>query len=1081
MLRQPVALRLMHERFMRDSLLTRLGMLAGLLSILFGLSFSARAMAQEVGASATPARLDLFVFEGGRPVDGLNVRFADAVGRTADGGTWRAELVPGFERLEVFDQALPLLALPMRLRPGEIVQVIVTLVGEERRARVAIESSLGELGVQLEAPVGSVAPGDAGSGLLLGQVLSSEDGRPVVDARVFVSGTPLELRTDDEGRFEAEVPVGRYSISVLHAEFATRTVDGVEIALDATTERSFELPPAGLELAEFVVIEPFIEGSLSGVVALRRESTAVTDVLSAEQISRAGDSDAGSALKRVTGLTLVDGSFIYVRGLGERYSSVLLNGANLPSPDPTRRVLPMDLFPTDIISQIVVQKTSDASMPGGFGGGTVQLGTVSFPAELSLKIGLSSGYNTKSTGKNGLSYAGGDRDWTGFDDGTRNVPPLLNDEIGDGSLLQPASRFNPDGVSPEELEAIGEELAARSAYSTQEKELPADRGLTLSIGNSWTVTDDIRVGLEASLRYSDKWRLRDEMRNAFSASDAGLSLKDQFALQRTLRNIDVSGFLTGGIEFSDWTTIGSNVMLLRQTEDETRLLDGIEDSQQLQRTTLEWTTNQLFAAQAFGDHRLPWTGTEANWQFTIGKAKREDPNVIDFRRDDDNENGQFVFSSRADSNSQSWANVDDDLTDWSFALKQPLPAFGPIAVNLQAGMAQTERDRIAGRRTFSFGGRLPAGANELDQDDLLTPEFIGPGSRQLRLREDTQPTDNFTAEQKLSAWFAMTELTVFEDWTLIAGLRQEDNFQTVETEDLGDPNAPPLVSLIDEKDDLLSGSLTWRFLGNAQLRLGYAETLSRPDFREISPAPFVDPVLDLRTVGNPNLRVSSIVNYDARIEYYFTEIDSISFAYFYKDLTDPIERVVSSGGSGTTIFLENALGAEVEGWEIDVYRGLGFINDWDWLDRIRMGWLRRSGLANFYFAANYSDISTDVSIDPNASNQTNPDRALEGASPWVVNLQLGYNSPSERWEWTLLYNSFGERISRAGALGQPDIFEEPFEQLDLTAKYRHGDHWTFKLGVDNILDSKVRFTQGPETTRVFKPGISFSLGVDFRL
>jgi len=396
-------------------------------------------------------------------------------------------------------------------------------------------------------------------------------------------------------------------------------------------------------------------------------------------------------------------------------------------------------------------------------------------------------------------------------------------------------------------------------------------------------------------------------------------------------------------------------------------------------------------------------------------------------------------------------------------------------------MAQTERDRIAGRRTFSFGGRLPAGANELDQDDLLTPEFIGPGSRQLRLREDTQPTDNFTAEQKLSAWFAMTELTVFEDWTLIAGLRQEDNFQTVETEDLGDPNAPPLVSLIDEKDDLLSGSLTWRFLGNAQLRLGYAETLSRPDFREISPAPFVDPVLDLRTVGNPNLRVSSIVNYDARIEYYFTEIDSISFAYFYKDLTDPIERVVSSGGSGTTIFLENALGAEVEGWEIDVYRGLGFINDWDWLDRIRMGWLRRSGLANFYFAANYSDISTDVSIDPNVSNQTNPDRALEGASPWVVNLQLGYNSPSERWEWTLLYNSFGERISRAGALGQPDIFEEPFEQLDLTAKYRHGDHWTFKLGVDNILDSKVRFTQGPETTRVFKPGISFSLGVDFRL
>ena len=156
-----------------------------------------------------------------------------------------------------------------------------------------------ELGVQLDAPVEIVARGDAGSGLLAGQVVSSEDGSPVVDARVFVSGTPLELRTDEEGRFEAKVPVGRYSVSVLHAEFATRTVDGVDIAMDATTERRFELPPAGLELAEFVVIEPFIEGSLSSVIEEQRQTANVANVLGSEQISRSGDGDAGSALARV--------------------------------------------------------------------------------------------------------------------------------------------------------------------------------------------------------------------------------------------------------------------------------------------------------------------------------------------------------------------------------------------------------------------------------------------------------------------------------------------------------------------------------------------------------------------------------------------------------------------------------------------------------------------------------------------------------------------------------------------------------------------------------------------------------------
>ena len=1071
---------------MRDSLLTRAGLLMGLALIAGGLSMTSKVNAQAWDLSEAsrtdveePARLEVLVFEGGRPVDGLTVRFADATGRT-EAGSWRAQVAPAEDRLTVFDNAQALTALPLTLRPGEIAQVIITLKGPERRAMVSVESSYGESQVELDAPDRRIADdAEQGSGILAGRVVSTENGEPIENARVFVSGTPIELRTDEEGRFEAEVPVGEYAVSVLAAEFATRTVDGVGITEDSTTERNFELPPAGLELAEFVVIEPFIEGSLSSVVAMRRESSAVTDVLSAEQISRAGDSDVGGALKRVTGLTLVDGSFIFVRGLGERYSSVLLNGANLPSPDPTRRVLPLDLFPTDIISEIVVQKTSDASMPGTFGGGTVQMGTVGFPEEFLLKVGYSAAYNSESTGKDGLTYEGGDRDWTGFDDGTRDVPPLLEEVIGDGTFLSRQSRFNPDGIDPEQLEAIGEQIAETSTYATQEKSLPVDRGFSVALGNSFQLAPEVRAGFIASMRYSDQWRFRDEFRRTFSASEQGLTLKDAFVLQRSLRNIDVSGFLNGGVEISDWTKLGANIMLLRQTEDETRLLDGIEDSQRLQRTELEWTANQLFSAQFTGEHRLPWTGTEADWQFTTGKAKREDPNVREFRRDDDNQNGEFIYSSRADSNSQSWSNVDDDLTDWAVNLSQPLPRLGPLAVELRGGLGETTRDRIAGTRIFSFSGRVPRDIIDQPQDEIIVPGNIGRGG--LVLREDTQATDNFTAEQDLSIWYAMAEIDLFDQLNLVGGVRHEDNFQTVETDNLSSPDAPPLVSLIDEADDLLSASLTWRFIEKAQLRLGFAETLSRPDFREISPAPFVDPLIDLRTVGNTDLRVTSIENYDGRIEYYFNEVDSMSFAYFYKDLTDPIERVVSGGGSGLTIFMENALSAQVEGWEIDFYRGLGFVNDWNWLDRIRMGWVREVGLENFYVAANYADITADVSIDPNASNQTNADRTLEGASPWVVNAQIGYTSPDERFESTLLFNSFGERISRAGALGQPDIFEQPFEQLDFTAKYRFRDRWTLKFGLENLLDSSIKFTQGSETTRTYKPGIKIGLGIDFRL
>lgn len=1060
-----------------DVLRTCAEMFVRLLLILVGASILVRAVAQDEPASDAPARLDLFVFEGGRPVDGLTVRFADIAGMTTDGGMWRAELAPGFNRLEVFDQALPLLALPMRLRPGEIVQVIVTLVGDDRRARVAIESSMGELGARIEAPVEPASPAATGSGRLVGQVRSAEDGSPVVDARVYISGTPLELRTDEEGRFEAEVPVGRYSISVLHAEFATRTVDGVEIALDGTTERLFELPPAGLELAEFVVIEPYIEGSLSGVVALRRESAAVTDVLSAEQISRAGDSDAGSALKRVTGLTLVDGAFIFVRGLGERYSSVRLNGANLPSPDPTRRVLPMSLFPTDIISQIVVQKSSDSTMPGEFGGGTVEVSTVGFPEELVFDVSYSAGYNSESAGQTGLTYPGGDRDWTGYDDGSRALPPLLANATAGGEFLRQASLVNPDGLSAEEIEQIGEEVAARSFYGTVNKSLPIDRSASLSIGNSWALTDWMRVGGIAAVSYSDHWRLRDEVRRTFRASSSGLQLNNDTTVQRTLRNIDFSAFINAGVEFSDWTTLAINTMLLRQTEDEVRFTEGVQDSQFLRRFKLEWTENELKAMQLVGSHRAPVLDTRVDWQFTTGTASREDPNRREWRRDQ-NANGEFQFSRRADSNSQSWFELEDDLTDWSIQGEQPI-AFGPVRLIGRAGLAATRRDRIAAERTFSFDGLLPGDQLLEDQDSILNPENIAP--RRLRLAEITRPTDNYTAEQQLDSWNAELEVDLFERLRLVGGIRHEENFQRVETNDVSNPLAPPVVSELDEADDLLSGSLTLRPLQDIQLRFAYAETLARPDFREISPAPFIDPVLDLSTVGNPNLKISELENLDARIEYFFDNIDGISFSYFYKDITNPIETVVTSGGSGLTVTIQNALAAEIEGWEVELYRKLGFVNSWSWLDRVWLGWVRKIGLENFYVSANYSKIKTSITIDPETSNATNANRALQGASPWTVNAQIGYTSPGRRLELTALYNNFGERIIQAGTQGQPDIFEEPFASLDIVARYRFCDQWTLKLELENILDSSVEWSQGDQINRRFKPGMNLKLGLQFRL
>jgi outer membrane receptor protein involved in Fe transport len=1026
-----------------------------------------------------PADVRVLVFEDGRPVPDLLVEMGGESGRTDADGTWEARLGPGRTRLTVSEHALALASLPVRLEPGEVAQFIITLTGPDRRAMVNIESSHadGREPIRRQAATPSEAQG---TGMLTGRVVSTEDGAPISDARVFVSGTPVEARTDEAGRFSAEVPVGEYSVSVLHSAYATRTVDDVRIAADSETQRDFELPPAGLELAEYVVVEPYIEGSLTSVVATRRESAAVTDVLSAEQISRSGDSDAAGALKRVTGLTLVDGQYIYVRGLGERYSSVLLNGAAIPSPDPTRRVVPLDLFPTDVIQDVIVQKTATASMPGQFGGGTVQLRTLGFPEEFVAKISASGGYNSEATGASGLRYEGGGRDWTGRDDGSRAMPEILSEATADGQFLRPRSLSNPDGLTTDEIEEIGEALAGATDYSTFREDVRPDAGLSGALGNSFAVTDWLQVGALGAFRYSNSWDYREEEQFDFRASDAGLQLSNFFDVERTVNNIDFSGFLNLSARLGENHEIGMTRMLLRQTSDETRLQEGVSDSQRLQRYRLRWIENALDSMQFTGHHEpFGIDGFTLDWQWTDATARRDEPNTKRYRRDDDDEDGNYIFSRRADSNSQTFGDLDDNLQTYGFDLTVPLAGFTVIDGSLLLGYSDLDRAREASIRTFSFGGRFPSDQADVPQDEIFVPDNIGPDI--LQLQESTQPTDNYTASQTLTARYAALDFQPF-DWLRInAGLRWEDNFQEVITSDLSNPQAPPVVSNIDERDELKSAAATWQYSDSAQLRAAYAETLSRPDFRELSPAPFLDPVLDLITVGNPDLRVTKIDNYDLRWEHYFNSTDSVSLAYFYKEFTDPIEKTFSSGGSARIITLQNALGADVNGWELDIYRQLGWIDDATWLDHPYLDWIKFLDWAQYYVAFNYASIESTVSLDETQTTQTNVNRPLEGQSPYVINFQVGYNSPDGDHEWTLLFNQFGERIVQAGVQRQPDIYEQPFPQLDFVYKQDFGEHWSFSAKLTNILDPNVEYTQGGETTRIFRKGrgVSLGLGVSF--
>ncbi|HET6604939.1 MAG TPA: TonB-dependent receptor [Xanthomonadaceae bacterium] len=1023
-------------------------------------------------ALAADATVSLVLFDQRQPLPDAEVRIdGQPRAKTNPDGVARLGLAPGPHTLTVVRGDHTVLTVELMVRAEESAEIIATLYPDAAPS-VFIESSHGAAGQP-----GTGAPQAEGPpGVLEGQVLSAESGEPVAGARVYISGTPLDIRTDAQGRWRAELPAGSYSLSVIAADHASQTVDDLAVKSGHTAVHEIELTPAGLELAEFIVLEAFVEGSLAAFVEERRTSAAVTDILGAEQISRQGDSDAAGALRRVTGLTLVEGKYVYVRGLGERYSSVLLNGAQIPSPDPTRRVIPLDLFPTDVLSGVVIQKTYSAEMPGEFGGGTVQLRTRGVPDAPFLKLGLTTGYTEGASFQDGLGYGGGDRDYTGYDDGTRALPEPIAEAIAGGRFLRQRNPTNPDGLTPQQFEVLGEALAA-GGYAVQPRRLGPDLGGSISGGHGFQFGDQGRWGFLGALRYGQSWDHREELRRSYRATATGdLRLADDDSVLETTRNLDLSGFMNLGLEWGDAHSVTLTSMLLHQAEDSTRVADGIEDTQLRQTYELKWIESELFSNQLRGEHALPWGGLAADWQYTDARASREEPNTRQYRRDDDDSNGSYTFSDRNSSNSQTFGELVDDAVNWDLALQYPMQLSGDTQLTLRGGIGLLERERDAAIRRFSFsvGRGIPRDLFELPQEALLSPPYIGPDG--FSLVETTLGTDNYTASQRIAARFLTADLQVGDPWRLTAGLREEDNVQEVLTRSVSNPDQV-IPARIDERNRLPSLALTWAYSGSAQFRAGYGRSLSRPDFRELSPAQFEDPLLDLITVGNPNLATTQIENYDLRWEHYFSPLESFSAAAFYKDFTNPIEKTFSSGGSAKIINLQNALAAEVYGIELDLYKDLGFIGS---MGFVRNSFLDRIDWGRYHIGANYARIESSVEIDTRLTIQTNADRPLQGQSPYVANLQFGYSDPDGGSDWTLLYNVFGERIAQAGVSQQPDIYEQPVPQLDFVYRRPFGKHWDFKLRLRNLLDPEVEFTQGVEITRSFRRGRELALTIEWK-
>lgn len=811
------------------------------------------------------------------------------------------------------------------------------------------------------------------------------------------------------------------------------------------------------QIEEIAVIGQFVPDE-------KRATSSVSNVVGEEQFQRSGDSNIAEGLKRVSGLSTVGGKFVYVRGLGERYSTTLLNGAILPSPEPINRVVPLDLFPTAILDSVLVQKTYSAQFPSEFGGGVLQLRTKKSTDEFFWNVSTTAGVQQNVNFEKGFTGSTGSKSWLGYDDDYRGLPQALKQATANGQELRRESQFlGSGGYTPEQLQTIGRSL--RNDYNPSEESLPANYNVATSFGNFHELNDDgAQVNYLASVAYSNSWDTNEIERNTYRNSDAGLEIGNDLDFVGTEHSVDLSSIFTAGIDFNHNHNIRTTSVMLRKTDDTVSVMDGDLAAENIVRITqMEYIERELFSNQIQGDHYFPdFNELVVNWRYSKVKAERDAPDDRVYRYDLEND-GLYRFSTRADGNVRRFSVLDDDADE--FAVDLTMVFYGPMdsVITGKAGYIHNEKQRESEVRRYSF---FDQGSIALDQDlltrsleEILAPANIDPDG--FELREFTRPTDSYSATNESDAFYAEVEVNFDDRFRVNLGARQEDFTQNVDTFDLF---RDAEVNAAQQSKDILPAFTGTYIRGDHQFRIAYSETLSRPDFRELSPAAFTDPVTGREIVGNPNLKIANITNYDFRWEWYFGFADSMSLGLFYKEFENPIETAMQPGADVRQTFI-NAEAGENAGVEFEVVKSLDILGD---------------RFEDFYIQTNIAFIESEVTIaEADRRILTNTSRPLQGQSDWLFNAQIGYE-PFNGTTATLLYHYFGERISEVGIEGAPDLIEQPFGELNTVFIRELNDNWRLTLKGKNLLDERSEITQGGFVTTGFDRGRELSLKIDYQ-
>ncbi|WP_448518166.1 TonB-dependent receptor domain-containing protein [Rhodoflexus sp.] len=915
------------------------------------------------------------------------------------------------------------------------------------------------------------------TGTIRGTIKDATTSEPVIGANVSIEGTTIGSSTDLEGNFLIQrVKPGTYNIIISYISYKTKRIENLTVEADKVVQINTFIEEESTTLSDVVITAERAKNTEISVINTIKTAQLIVSGISAEQISKSQDRDAAQVVKRIPGVTVINDRFIMVRGLAERYSPAMLHNVFAPSMETDVRSFAFDIVPSSQLDRIFIYKSPSPELPGDFAGGTVKIFTKDIPDENSIIVDYSTQFRTGTTFGDFYHQQKGPGHWTGFNRGFYNLPAGFPDNLR--------------RLSGDALVQAGRSL--NNSLWTEEKGVAIpDQRIGLTINRRFETKKGIEIGHVTALTYSNTWTTFDIDRSDFNEFDQVKGASNpiyNYQDDQYTQNIRLGVLHNWAFRFND-----------RHKMEFKNLFNQISTSQYVYRTGINFESayspvnhsfdqvyRGVYSGQLKGQHNFSDDRLKVEWVAGFNRAYRDQPDYKRYRSDlDVIEGGTTLYvppgAAAAEFLGRFFSEMKETAYTGAVDVRRKFSIAGSYEFEVSAGAFYERKDRnfLARNIGYNRANSLFFDLNLLNGTiaNLFRDENIN-SITGIRIDEQSNPNDSYTASNDLFATYLMTNLPITEKLKLIGGVRIERNLQTLNSATL--TNDPINVNNLIVRP-LPSFNFMYSLNDKTQIRAAYGITLNRPEFRELAPFGFYDFNFNFTNKGNENLLTPQIHNVDLRWEKYPKSGEIISIAAFYKYFDKPIETLfVPGAGSGgaKTFTYDNAKSSYSYGLEIDIKKTLA-------------GLTSSSILNDVAVLFNASLIRSLVDLGDRAVGQSDR-RPLQGQSPYIINTGIFYNNVEKDLQVNLLYNIIGPRIFIVGYEGYPDIYEMPRSQIDISVTKRLGRYLQVKVGIADLLNQEVLLLQDgnangkfertiDQKIQRFRPGTVFSTGISVRL